>query len=153
MNKADNKRETALLEVLVEMTRGDFHQSLELSEKSDYIDAISFLVNRISEEAQSHLLYQAFISKDKMTDYLFPLVFELDEGGNIESANEYVCSALSCEESSLTGKNINGFMTMESKNKWNKKLKKFSQQKRVDTIIQLELRIKEGVLLSKKYYV
>lgn len=153
MQNTKENRETNLIDVLVEMARGNFFHRMPLSGKKDFMDAVMFLVNRIGEETHSHLIHQAFTTKDEMSQFLFPLVIQLDDQGAIESANAYAGRALSQEGSALRGRNFMDLMSGESQRRWSKTLKRMSKTQMEDAIVHLDIRINEGVLLSKNYFV
>lgn len=153
MEKTFDHRMAPLATVLLEMTQGNFFHNLELSDRGDDIDAIKFLVNRVCEEVQDQLIYEAFIHTEDMSHALYPLIIIMDDLGRIEHVNEYAIKALDRTEDTLERIYFEDLLTKESKLNWHKKLKKIMEQRKQEAIVRLDIVIKDGILISKDFFV
>ncbi|MEQ5790637.1 helix-turn-helix domain-containing protein [Muricauda sp. NFXS6] len=149
MENNDDFRVKRIKKMLLEMAKGNFFYTLEPSDRNDNIASLVVMLNMVSEEIRAAFIHQGFANAHTTPQCIIQLSLILDDRGQIELVTNGTCSLLSYLPKDLIGKPITEFMTEKSKEKWAKRLSKHLKRKRSETVLFLEFKTNDGLLLAK----
>ncbi|WP_127025085.1 hypothetical protein [Flagellimonas beolgyonensis] len=149
MPNSDDFRIKRIHGMLLEMARGNFFYSLEPSEENDNISSLIVMLNMVNEEIRASFVHQGFANAHHTPQCIIQLSLLMASNGSIVMVSNSTCSLLSCLPKDIIGKPVTKLMSDMSQKKWDKKVPKLLRKSRAETVLQLEFKTSEGLLLSK----
>lgn len=151
--KHKKKRMQKINQMLLEMASGNFFYRLERSDENDNIEALSVVLNMLSEEIQESFLHQGYANSKGITKHIVQMCFMLDEHGVIQMINQKTSILLSHLYGNIIDKPFESFLTKASKNKWHQIWETIQQKDFYDTSLELTFVTKEKLFLPNHCYI
>ncbi|WP_111309613.1 helix-turn-helix domain-containing protein [Confluentibacter sediminis] len=152
---AKNKKERMLQinQMLLEMAAGNFFYKLKRSKEDDGIEAITVMLNMLSEEILESMMHQGFVNLNNSTKHIVQMSFVLDNQGNIQMVNQKSCYLLSILHSDMIGEPFGNFLSEDCLEAWNSVWIMLQQKKLHDTSLKLIFKTKGNLTIPNTCYI
>lgn len=148
MKKEEKKRMDVILEMLMEIAKGNFSYRIEGSDKKDKIEGLVTTLNMTAEELENSVLHQCYINPNEgFINIAFIFLLLNDEGIILETYGEG-SGLLKRDVDELLGSPFIELLNEASKEKWISFGPTMDNDPMPKNHIRLEFKTRDGLLLS-----
>ncbi len=151
--KLKENRISRIKQMLLEMSIGNFFYKLERSIKEDDLEAVTALINMMSEELQESFTHHGFINTNETVKHIVQMSFVLDDSGMIQMINQKASIILATTYDAIIKKPFNGLLTEISKAEWQPIWEKLQDKDIHDTSLALTFKTGLGLVVPSLCYI
>ncbi|MGJ5641508.1 helix-turn-helix domain-containing protein [Formosa sp. S-31] len=148
LNPEDKIRLEHIYNQLLEVSNGNFSFQIERTDKKDEIEALSVLVNMVTEEIKDSFLHEGYINFRNAYKHITQIVFVLDENQKILDVDHKSIMLLGYEPSEILSTSFHTLLHDTSIETWNTVNSKFN----FHNTIKLTFKTKNGLLFNAQCY-
>lgn len=123
----NDPRLTLIFSKLIQMAKGDFTRQLKIGKANDAIDAISALLNMVSENWSERILHIPFVKEERRPHYLQLFSLCTDADLKVIEVSDFGLSILQLHYNELKGKPLLLFLDADSRQQLQTLLKKLQE--------------------------
>ncbi|MCK0134174.1 helix-turn-helix domain-containing protein [Arenibacter sp. S6351L] len=147
MDKLENsQRLENLYQQLLAMLNGDYFQQIERTNSKDHLEALSVLVNMITEQIRGSIMRLGFSRPFYSYTVVTQMLFFLDRSRNIIKMNNGVKKLLHYEENDILGLTFKKLLYTDSHKVWDQGVKGIISGPERETTLQLSFLTNYGLL-------
>lgn len=148
LNPEDKIRLEHIYNQLLEVSNGNFSFQIERTDKNDELEALSALVNLVTEEIKDSFLHEGYINFRNTYKHITQIVFVLDENQKILDVDHKSIILLGYEPSEILSTSFHTLLHDTSLETWKTVNSKFNLPK----TIKLTFKTKNGLLFNAQCY-
>ena len=147
--KENTERLERVFTLLIRIAMGNFTASIERTEKTDELEALTALVNIVVEELKDSFLHQGFINTDASYMELVNMVFFLDLDGKIVLINEDVDRLLGYGKKELIQRPMGYILQKDSLPIWTDQIRNLLTNGKMKKNLKLKFMTSDGLVMSE----